>query len=708
MTYNKLTFSRQGKTSSQCRPVRADVERKSRGKGGKSNVKKVLIVALYRNISRYYRSHLQSLFGESVCFEDYYIENNPEPLDFDGDLIVTSSNILFEHIKRLNRNKIETIVMSRTFTREGFERIKELDDGREMYFVSNFHEIAVECISKLYELGIKDIKLIPYNPLSPYDEEKVNIHSAVIAGETKRIPEFINEVVDIGDRVVDLSTIANIGTILHLPAAELHHILESYRGRLVYTDYGIDSVLSESEDIKRQLKTILHFTNDSIIAADLSGHITEYNESSERSFGLRKSDVLGRKINEVFPELGTDDVLEKGGAVNNEIVTIGHIPYVVNKYGVYNEENELAGVVLFFQKYMEMEKTRNKLRSKMIPKGHEARYTMDSILGKSAVIGELKNIAHKMAESSSTVLITGESGTGKEVFAQAIHNASSRKNMPFIAVNCSALAASLLESELFGYEEGAFTGARKGGKIGLFEMADKGTLFLDEIGEMPFELQAKLLRVLMEREVMRIGGTDLIRVDVRIIAATNKNLLELTREGKFREDLYYRINVLPLPLPPLRERKEDIPMLAQAFLQEFGADKALSGKVLRILRGYDWPGNIRELHNCIEYMYQLSDDTIEAEDIPEHIRFCRCETPRPLYNQLSDRQRQILCAVYDFGLEKRTAGRKSLHLQFAAQGNSVGEQEIRVVLKELEHMGLVEVGKGRRGTTITEWGTTAI
>ena len=410
----------------------------------------------------------------------------------------------------------------------------------------------------------------------------------------------------------------------------------------------------------------------------------------------------------LVPELGTDDVLEKGGAVNNEIVTIGHIPYVVNKYGVYNEENELAGVVLFFQKYMEMEKTRNKLRSKMIPKGHEARYTMDSILGKSAVIGELKNIAHKMAESSSTVLITGESGTGKEVFAQAIHNASSRKNMPFIAVNCSALAASLLESELFGYEEGAFTGARKGGKIGLFEMADKGTWFLDEIGEIPFELQAKLLRVLMEREVMRIGGTDLIRVDVRIIAATNKNLLELTREGKFREDLYYRINVLPLPLPPLRERKEDIPMLAQAFLQEFGADKALSGKVLRILRGYDWPGNIRELHNCIEYMYQLSDDTIEAEDIPEHIRFCRCETPRPLYNQLSDRQRQILRAVYDFGLEKRTAGRKSLHLQFAAQGNSVGEQEIRVVLKELEHMGLVEVGKGRRGTTITEWGINVI
>ena len=239
-------------------------------------------------------------------------------------------------------------------------------------------------------------------------------------------------------------------------------------------------------------------------------------------------------------------------------------------------------------------------------------------------------------------------------------------------------------------------------------MADKGTWFLDEIGEIPFELQAKLLRVLMEREVMRIGGTDLIRVDVRIIAATNKNLLELTREGKFREDLYYRINVLPLPLPPLRERKEDIPMLAQAFLQEFGADKALSGKVLRILRGYDWPGNIRELHNCIEYMYQLSDDTIEAEDIPEHIRFCRCETPRPLYNQLSDRQRQILRAVYDFGLEKRTAGRKSLHLQFAAQGNSVGEQEIRVVLKELEHMGLVEVGRGRRGTTITKWGINVI
>ena len=666
-------------------------------------MKRVLVVALYKNISRYYRDHLQSLFGDLVRFEAYYIENNPEKLCFDGDLIVTSSNILFEHIKRLNRNKIETIVMSRTFTKEGFQRIKALDDGREMYFVSNFHEIAVECVSKLYELGIKDIRLIPFNPAAPYDQERIDLRTAVIAGETECIPEFIDEIIDIGDRVVDLSTIADIGAILNLPKEKIHRILGVCRSHLVYTDYGIDSVLSESEDIKKQLKMILNFTSDSVIAVDLAGHITEFNESSERSFGLKKREVQGRHIGEVFPELGTEEVPKYLEAVRDEIVTIGHIPYVLNRYGLYSEEDMLTGVVLFFQKYMEIEKTRNKLRSQMIPKGHVARYTMDSILGNSRVIRELKDVARRMAKSASTVLITGESGTGKEVFAQAIHNASSRKNMPFIAVNCSALAASLLESELFGYEEGAFTGARKGGKLGLFEMADKGTLFLDEIGEMPFELQAKLLRVLMEKEVMRIGGTDLIKVNVRIIAATNKDLLKLTREGRFREDLYYRINVLPLPLPPLRERKEDIPVLADFFLQEFGAEKNLSKKILRILAAYDWPGNIRELHNCIEYMYQLSDERIGAEDIPEHIRLGRraeyAETP-----VLTERQGRVLDAAYALYLKGRTIGRKSVYLWLERRGKTIGEQEIRLLLKELDALGLVEVEKGRRGTKLTDRG----
>ena len=662
-------------------------------------MKRLMVVALYKGISEYYCEYLKDIFGNSIIVENYYIENNPGNFDFDGDLIVTSSNILYDHIKQLNKNQVETIVMRRTFTREGLDKLRGINNEKEILFVSNFHEIAVECVSKLYELGIKNLKLIPYNTYSRYEEEFSNIKTAVIAGKTERIPSFIQEIIDIGDRVMDLSTIADIGAMLKLPGVHLYKILEHYKRKLAYTDYGINQMLTDSGDIQQQLQTILKFTNDSIVAVDLAGYISEYNEASERSFSLKKEEVLGRNIGEVFPEIHIRDILSGKKSVTNEMVTINHVSYVINKYGIYSSEGILAGVVILGQKYMEMENERNKLRSKLIPKGHITKYNMSDILGNSSAIKTAKKTAVKMARSSSTVLITGESGTGKEVFAQVIHNESDRKDAPFIAVNCSALAPSLLESELFGYEEGAFTGAKKGGKLGLFELADKGTIFLDEIGELPYVLQAKLLRVLMEREIMRIGGVEVIKIDVRVIAATNKNLLQLVEEGQFREDLYYRINVLPLMLPPLRERKEDVAILATAFLAEFGEEKKLAPKILKYLTAYHWPGNVRELHNCIEYMYQLSDERISVLDIPQGIRnFKMKEVPA---FHLSETERRVLVAVEKINEKGQPAGRKNVREFLLTNGTRMAEQEVRFIIKTLAEQGLVQVHQGRLGTKIT-------
>jgi len=222
----------------------------------------------------------------------------------------------------------------------------------------------------------------------------------------------------------------------------------------------------------------------------------------------------------------------------------------------------------------------------------------------------LIGLAEKYAAADSTLLVQGESGTGKEMIAQGIHIASQRKGGPFVAVNCAALPESLLESELFGYEEGSFTGARKGGKAGLFEMAHKGTIFLDEIGELPLLLQARLLRVLQEREVMRIGGSKMIPVDVRIIAATNRNLIQLIHEGDFREDLYFRLAVLVLKVPSLRERLEDIPCLVESFLKEWrkAGNIQVTEEDIRRLQTYSWPGNIRELKNLLERALVLTED----------------------------------------------------------------------------------------------------
>lgn len=281
-----------------------------------------------------------------------------------------------------------------------------------------------------------------------------------------------------------------------------------------------------------------------------------------------------------------------------------------------------------------------------------SKYILDAIIGESPVIQSLKNVLQKAAAGDSTVLIQGESGVGKEIVAQAIHNISSRSKKPFVAINCAALPELLLESELFGYEEGAFTGARKGGKPGKFELADGGTLLLDEIGDLPLSMQAKLLRVLQEREFERVGGTQVIKFDVRVIAATNKDLRTLTTEGKFRIDLFYRLNVLPLYVPPLRERKQDIPLLIGYFIEKISREKKISPKIISdetmsLLLKYSWPGNVRELENIIERALFLAEgNVVRPETLPPHIqalgRTGSVPELKPMKDVVRETERQLI------------------------------------------------------------------
>ena len=258
----------------------------------------------------------------------------------------------------------------------------------------------------------------------------------------------------------------------------------------------------------------------------------------------------------------------------------------------------------------------HKMRRELHAKGHVARYTLKDVVGHSAEMRSLVEHAELYANSPSSIFIYGESGTGKEIFAQGIHMASPFRNGPFVGINCTALPESLLESELFGYAEGAFTGAKKGGKVGLFEMAHNGTLFLDEIGEIPTSVQAKLLRVLQEREVCRLGDDKIIPVDIRIISATNKDLEELVRQKLFREDLLYRLNVLELRLPPLRERTGDIPLLIKAYNGKQNHPVTFLPEAVRLLEAQPYPGNIRQLFNLLERTITLSDgDMIEASQL---------------------------------------------------------------------------------------------
>lgn len=731
-------------------------------------MKTIAVIAFYQQVSQFYKKHIQGVFGNEINVECHYIENNLEHVDLNADLILVSSHIIYEHLKKINKNNIETIVLKRTFTKKGFQKIKELQYDGDILFVSTFYEMAVESVAQLYELGVQNLKFVPFNPVFQAAEQYADIKIAVTAGETDRVPAHIEQVIDTGERVLDISTIADIGVKLNISSERMNNLIESYKNDLIVTNYGFKRMMDETGELKNQLNTILSFITDSIIAVDVNGFITEYNEVSESIFKRTKQQTVGMQIADFFRTVSLKDVHNRQtlegeriflnerqmeDTIDNVMVSVAGSAVVMSKYPLKREE-KLIGFIFISKKYMEMENEHNRLRSKLIPEGHVAKYTFDSILGNSEKMKKLRQIAEKMARSSSTILITGESGTGKEVFAQAIHNASLRKEKPFLAINCSALAANLLESELFGYEEGAFTGAKKGGKVGLFELASGGTMFLDEIGELPYEMQAKLLRVLMERDMMRVGGTAVIHVDVRIIAATNKNLRERMERGLFREDLFYRLNVLPLSLPPLRQRKEDILTLAERFFGEFGREKSLTEEARDILRTYSWPGNVRELRNCMEYMHQMSGSQAGEEDIPEYIgmhlqgqrealrspnellfglensrggkmngalRFNRgtdqngdsleskdrLEINRkkePYCESYDERELLVLRILFKMNGENRSAGRKSISAELGRMNLRISEQEIRFHLKRLSEAGLVQVNRGRAGCKITEAG----
>ncbi|WP_064199681.1 sigma-54 interaction domain-containing protein [Brevibacillus brevis] len=359
------------------------------------------------------------------------------------------------------------------------------------------------------------------------------------------------------------------------------------------------------------MQAILDASHDGIIAVDRDSIIIGVNKNAMEILGL-PSNIVGQKITRYIPNSDMLRILATGKKEIGDIATILNRQIIINRLPIV-VEGEIVGAVSTFKEITDIQKMEMRIRKQSMESGLEAKFRLEDIIGESAAIREAKEWAETFARTDATVLIQGETGTGKELFAQGIHLSSQRATGPFIPVNCAALPGNLLESELFGYEEGAFTGARKGGKPGLFELAHGGTLFLDEIGEMSIPIQALLLRILQEKKVRRISGERIVPVDVRIIAATNRDLERLVEEKQFRSDLYFRLNVLTLELPALRERIEDIPLLVTSIMEEIKEREnkrhlKVEEAVFHVLKQYDWPGNVRELRNVVERMVLLCKD----------------------------------------------------------------------------------------------------
>ena len=406
--------------------------------------------------------------------------------------------------------------------------------------------------------------------------------------------------------VSELAQAAGLASVFLYSQSSVHDALEEAieRARVAHIE----------EARRERLNTILRHLNQGVVAVDMDETIQSINPVMERLLGVEASALLGRRWSEAVPGLSLRRTLEKGVTELEEIERVGERTLVANRIPIV-ERGVQTGAVLTFQEATAIQRVDRDLRTRNRQRHFVARYQLSQMLGVSSAIRATLDLARQYARADATVLLTGESGTGKELLAQGMHNASRRRLHPFVAINCGAFPESLLESELFGYEEGAFTGSRRGGKAGLIESAHTGTLFLDEIGEMPLALQTRLLRVLQEKEVLRLGASGSTPVDVRVFAATNCALRERVAQGLFRADLFYRLNILHIELPPLRRRPEDVPVIAahllEAALRRLGAPHGASrllAPLMPRLRSHRWTGNVREMENVVERIAVFCSD----------------------------------------------------------------------------------------------------
>ncbi|MEH7052472.1 sigma 54-interacting transcriptional regulator [Bacillus pseudomycoides] len=411
--------------------------------------------------------------------------------------------------------------------------------------------------------------------------------------------------------------------------------------------------LKESQQLIEWFRLSFDTAYEGIAIVDENGVIQMFNDTYSRFVGVSKEEAIGQLAENVIENTRLPVVLKTGVPERNQVHRLQGQNLVVHRMPIWKQGRVIGAVGMLIHegisdiyKILERFDQKDSAVKPLFSKPKKKQIRFEDILGESQTISETKKMARKAAGSKASVLITGESGVGKEQFARAIHDTGITKNGPFISVNCAAIPDNLLESELFGYAEGAFTGAKKNGKAGKFELANYGTLFLDEIGDMSLLTQVKILRVLQEREIERIGGTHPIPVDFRLIAATNKDLKQMVREGTFREDLYHRLHVIPIHIPPLRFRKQDIPLIVEEHLQKlcqmYGAkEKTLDKEVLRLMFHYNWPGNVRELINVLERLFALSDDVhIRAKDLSEEFYYRDMEQKKlvPMIQSLPAKQ----------------------------------------------------------------------
>jgi transcriptional regulator with PAS, ATPase and Fis domain len=665
-------------------------------------MKKIALITDIRNsqMGDLLSSDLREVLSGRAEIRNYFFESlkSDEAIDADVVLVTTQSRALEiqNHVAEARR----ILVVQRTIRESDAYRIFSIPPGTPVLVVNNLPETTMETVALMQQIEFDHLHFIPYEE----GMDCSNIHIAITPGERNLVPASITTIIDIGHRCIDISTFIEIISRLRIVDHSIDQRLLRYSQSNVNLDTGVNHQYKELFKRNIELDTVINLAHEGILLLDNHQKVSLYNHALAEMLNLGEG-IVGCGLEVFEPEIR--EILAQDQNQEWIVETKGH-SIVVNRQDIHYF-GERSGSYFNFQEVTYIRQLEQNLSSKLRERGLTTRYSFSDVLFQSPKMGTCLELARRIAGSDFTVLIMGESGTGKELLAQSIHNASARSKQPFVAVNCAAVPENLLESELFGYVGGSFTGALREGKAGLFEQANNGTVFLDEIGDMPPMLQGKLLRVLQERQFMRVGSTKMTQVNIRVIAATNRNLRERIQAGQFRDDLYYRLNALSLIVPPLRDRPEDIFLLLKHFLAEQNqAHLKFTPEARNLLLRYGWPGNIRELGNVANHITLMAVDPVTISTLPsylvgrtqtfeaeEKILQARCGLERAL---------DVLAVLDQYADQGRKAGRNSIKDALKNQERPLSEAEVRSVLQVLGELGFVRSTVGRQGTEISAQG----
>lgn len=688
--------------------------------GRKYMKKSISVVTLFPGASQCYAGQIRELFGDLVEVYSYSTSDQSVEKITRTDLYLVSTDAfkIAEEESQYVPADGQVVEIYVGYSKEVIRRLKEIPAGTRVLFVNVTHQMAREAITQLEQSGVNQLQFIPYGPdvftMEPTFGDDVvpeNVKLAVTPDEMDFVPAGMEQVINIGHRPCTANTMIETALRLGLESVMEEKKFQNYIHSMASGNYSFEQMFQRSRNLESQLDLLLEILDEGVIGVNEKGKIFACNQKARVITGMKIRMLLGRPAEQIFPYIPFEKCIREQTQVLERLIRINAANINMTVVPVMRG-GRCIGAFSTLQPLSELEKKQNELRSQLRTKGYRAKYNFEDVVGKSQAIEKTKTILKSMAQTESPILLIGETGTGKEIFAHAVHLASSRRDGPFVAINVAAMPENLLESELFGYEEGAFTGAKKGGRPGLFEFAHEGTLFLDEVEGMSMAMQVKLLRVLQEREIMRVGGNQIINVNVRIVAATNESLEERVENGSFRRDLYYRLSTLPVLIPPLREREGDIQLLLEHFRRCAGGEFSLSTEVRQLLFRYSWPGNIRELQNVVEYLCFTGEKVIKREDLPvTFLRLAGQEKPAVRNRDSAKNDSRyspafwfVLGLLYKAEKEGHPAGREMI-LETARQQNvALSQKKIRDILALMAQKGFATVSRGRGGSRITETG----